>query len=269
MDGYYQPCTVLPSLLIPTGRKHSNEASHDRDRRQPGIGAAVAALAATRGYAVCVNYKSRADRAQAVVDAIRGQGGTAVAVGADVSTEAGILALFSATDRELGPVAALVNNAGILETQMRVEQMDAARLQRIMQANVVGLPVRPRGGAPDVRGTAARAASSSMCPRPPRACSPGEYVDYAASKGALDTMTIGLAKEVGAEGIRVNAVRPGSIYTEIHASGGEPDRVDRVAARVPMGRGGRVEEIAAAVLWLCSDEATYANGAILDVSGGI
>ena len=210
MDGYYQPCTVLPSLLIPTGRKHSNEASHDRDRRQPGIGAAVAALAATRGYAVCVNYKSRADRAQAVVDAIRGQGGTAVAVGADVSTEAGILALFSATDRELGPVAALVNNAGILETQMRVEQMDAARLQRIMQANVVGpfnAPARRCAGCPS--GTAARAASSSMCPRPPRLGSPGEYVDYAASKGALDTMTIGLAKEVGAEGIRVNAVRPG------------------------------------------------------------
>ena len=135
-----------------------------------GIGAAVAALAATRGYAVCVNYKSRADRAQAVVDAIRGQGGTAVAVGADVSTEAGILALFSATDRELGPVAALVNNAGILETQMRVEQMDAARLQRIMQANVVGpscAPARRCAGCPS--GTAARAASSSMCPRPPRA----------------------------------------------------------------------------------------------------
>ena len=235
-----------------------------------GIGAAVAALAATRGYAVCVNYKSRADRAQAVVDAIRGQGGTAVAVGADVSTEAGILALFSATDRELGPVAALVNNAGILETQMRVEQMDAARLQRIMQANVVGpscAPARRCAGCPS--GTAARAASSSMSSAAARLGSPGEYVDYAASKGALDTMTIGLAKEVGAEGIRVNAVRPGSIYTEIHASGGEPDRVDRVAARVPMGRGGRVEEIAAAVLWLCSDEATYANGAILDVSGGI
>lgn len=128
-----------------------------------GIGAAVAALAATRGYAVCVNYKSRADRAQAVVDAIRGQGGTAVAVGADVSTEAGILALFSATDRELGPVAALVNNAGILETQMRVEQMDAARLQRIMQANVVGLPVRPRGGAPDVQAARRRGRRHRQC----------------------------------------------------------------------------------------------------------
>ena len=270
MDGYYQPCTVPPSLLIPAGSKHSNEESHDRDRRQPGIGAAVATLAAARGYAVCVNYKSRADRAQAVVDAIRGQGGTAVAVGADVSTEAGILALFNATDRELGPVAALVNNAGILETQMRVEQMDAARLQRIMQANVVGPFLCAReavrrmstrhGGAGGVIVNVSSAAAPGLS---------GEYVDYAASKGALDTMTIGLAKEVGAEGIRVNAVRPGSIYTEIHASGGEPDRVDRVAARVPMGRGGRVEEIAAAVLWLCSDEATYTNGAILDVSGGI
>ena len=128
-----------------------------------GIGAAVAALAATRGYAVCVNYKSRADRAQAVVDAIRGQGGTAVAVGADVSTEAGILALFSATDRELGPVAALVNNAGILETQMRVEQMDAARLQRIMQANGSALPVRPRGGAPDVQAARRRGRRHRQC----------------------------------------------------------------------------------------------------------
>lgn len=236
-----------------------------------GIGAAVAALAATRGYAVCVNYKSRADRAQAVVDAIRGQGGTAVAVGADVSTEAGILALFSATDRELGPVAALVNNAGILETQMRVEQMDAARLQRIMQANVVGpfLCAREAVRRMSTRHGGAGGVIVNVSSAAARLGSPGEYVDYAASKGALDTMTIGLAKEVGAEGIRVNAVRPGSIYTEIHASGGEPDRVDRVAARVPMGRGGRVEEIAAAVLWLCSDEATYANGAILDVSGGI
>ena len=183
MDGYYQPCTVLPSLLIPTGRKHSNEASHDRDRRQPGIGAAVAALAATRGYAVCVNYKSRADRAQAVVDAIRGQGGTAVAVGADVSTEAGILALFSATDRELGPVAALVNNAGILETQMRVEQMDAARLQRIMQANVVGpscAPARRCAGCPRHGGAGGVIVNVSSAAA--RLGSPGEYVDYAASR---------------------------------------------------------------------------------------
>ena len=160
---------------------------------------------------MCVNYKSRADRAQAVVDAIRGQGGTAVAVGADVSTEAGILALFNATDRELGPVAALVNNAGILETQMRVEQMDAARLQRIMQANVVGpfLCAREAVRRMSTRHGGAGGVIVNVSSAAARLGSPGEYVDYAASKGALDTMTIGLGKEVGAEGIRVNAVRPG------------------------------------------------------------
>jgi len=235
-----------------------------------GIGAAVARLAARRGYAVCVNYQRRRDAADAVVRDIEGEGGRAIAVAADVADEAQVVALFETVDRELGRVDALVNNAGILERQTTVEQLDAARIGRILATNVVGTFVccreavrrmAPRHGG---RGGAIVNVSSMAA----RLGSPNEYVDYAASKGAVDTLTIGLSKEVGGDGIRVNGVRPGLIRTEMHASGGEPGRVDRLMGGVPLGRGGEPEEVAAAVLWLCSDEAAYTTGTFIDVSGG-
>ncbi|GAB1576521.1 SDR family oxidoreductase [Bordetella petrii] len=235
-----------------------------------GIGAAVAVLAARRGYAVCVNYRNRRDAADEVVRAIQSDGGRAIAVGADVADEAQIVQLFRTVDRELGQVDALVNNAGVLETQMRVEDMDAARVARILQTNVVGALVccreavrrmAPRHGG---RGGAIVNVSSVAA----RLGSPGEYVDYAASKGALDTLTIGLSKEVAGDGIRVNAVRPGTIYTDMHASGGEPGRVDRLANSIPLQRGGTVQEVAGAVMWFFSDEAGYTTGSFIEVSGG-
>jgi NAD(P)-dependent dehydrogenase (short-subunit alcohol dehydrogenase family) len=235
-----------------------------------GIGAATSKLAAERGYAVCVNYRRNRDAADGVVAAIRQAGGIAEAAQADVSVEADVVRLFETCDRVLGPPDALVNNAGILETQMRVEAMDAARLHRVLATNVVGAflcareAVRRMSTARGGRGGAIVNLSSGAA----RLGSPGEYVDYAASKGAIDTFTIGLAQEVAAEGIRVNAVRAGFIYTDIHASGGEPNRVDRVKAFVPMKRGGTAEEVAHAVLWLLSDEASFTTGAFIDVTGG-
>jgi NAD(P)-dependent dehydrogenase (short-subunit alcohol dehydrogenase family) len=235
-----------------------------------GIGAAIARLGAARGYAVAVNYRSRRDAADAVVAGIAAAGGRAVALQADVAIESDVMGLFAACDRELGPVTALVNNAGILETQMRVEAMDAARITRILATNVVGSflcareAVRRMSTRQGGRGGAIVNVSSGAA----RLGSPGEYVDYAASKGALDTFTIGLAQEVAPDGIRVNAVRPGFIYTEMHASGGEPNRVDRVKAFVPLRRGGQPEEVAHAVLWLLSDEAGFTTGSFIDVTGG-
>jgi NAD(P)-dependent dehydrogenase (short-subunit alcohol dehydrogenase family) len=218
-----------------------------------GIGAAVAKLAARRGYAVGVNYRTHADAADAVVAEIRREGGQALAIQADVSQEDQVLRMFHTLDERLGRLDALVNNAGILEKQMRVDDMDADReAVRRMSTRHGG-----QGGAiVNVSSAAARLGS------------PNEYVDYAASKGALDTLTIGLSKEVAPEGIRVNGVRPGTIYTEMHASGGEPGRVDRLKSVIPLRRGGSVEEVAGAVMWLFSDEAGYTSGSFIDVSGG-
>lgn len=235
-----------------------------------GIGAEIATLGAADGYAVCISYVKNKAAADAVVDAIRQAGGTAIAVVADMAVEADILRLFATVDKELGTVTALVNNAGILETQMRVDQMDVARMQRIFNTNIVGSFVCAREAVKrmSTKYGGAGGAIVNISSVAARAGGPGEYVDYAASKGAVDTLTIGLAKEVATEGIRVNAVRPGVIYTEIHASGGEPGRVDRVKGMVPMQRGGEAREVAQAAIWLLSEQASYTTGSFLDVTGG-
>ena len=235
-----------------------------------GIGAAIARLAAQRGYAVCLSYLSKRDAAGEVVASIAAKGGVALAVQADVAVEADVVRLFKQVDASLGRVTALVNNAGILEQQSRVEDMDAARISRIFATNVIGSFVCAREA---VRRMSSRhggvgGAIINLSSRASRLGSPGEYVDYAASKAAIDTLTVGLAKEVAAEGIRVNAVSPGIIHTDIHASGGDPDRVERMKDAIPMKRGGTPEEVARAVLWLLSDEASYITGASIDVSGG-
>jgi NAD(P)-dependent dehydrogenase (short-subunit alcohol dehydrogenase family) len=218
-----------------------------------------------------VNYLRQEREAREVVSAIEQEGGRAIAVQADVSNESDVMRLFETVDLQLGRVTALVNNAATLERQMRVDAMDATRLQRIFATNVIGAFLCAREA---VRRMSVRHGGSGGCiinisSGAARSGAPGEYVDYAASKGALDTFTIGLAKEVAEEGVRVNGVRPGFIYTDLHAKGGEPGRVERVKGRVPMRRGGRPEEVAAAVLWLLSSEASYVTGAIVDVSGGV
>ncbi|TFW09425.1 SDR family oxidoreductase [Oxalobacteraceae bacterium OM1] len=235
-----------------------------------GIGAATAQLAAAQGYAVCISYLHNKAAADAVVKAITDSGGTAIAVRADVASEPDVVNLFETVDRSLGRVTALVNNAGILERQMRVEDMDAGRLSRILATNVTGSFLCAREA---VRRMSARhggngGAIVNLSSVAARLGAPNEYVDYAASKGAIDAFTVGLAKEVAAEGIRVNAVRPGVIYTDIHASGGEPGRVERVKDAVPMKRGGDAQEVANAILWLLSDQASYTTGALVDVAGG-
>jgi NAD(P)-dependent dehydrogenase (short-subunit alcohol dehydrogenase family) len=235
-----------------------------------GIGAETARLAAQRGYAVCVNFRSNRAAAEAVVHGIESDGGKAIAVGADVSVEAEVLRLFETADTRLGRLTALVNNAGILEPQSRVDQMDAARLGRILATNVTGAFLCAREAVKRMS-TARGGAGGAIVNVSSRAAqlgAPGEYVDYAASKAAIETMTIGLAREVAGEGIRVNGVRPGVIYSDIHASGGEPGRVDRLAPQLPMKRGGEAIEVARAILWLLSDEASYSTGTFIDVSGG-
>jgi len=235
-----------------------------------GIGAATAILAAKRGYDVAFTYQSNATAANEVAEKIRATGRKALMLQADVAVEADVLSVFKQVDAQLGRLDALVNNAGILEKIMRLEEMDAARWQRVLGVNVIGsflcakeavLRMSTRhggkgGGIVNVSSVAARIGS------------PNEFVDYAAAKGAVDAMTMGLAKEVATENIRVNAVRPGLIYTEIHASAGEPGRVDRAKEGVPMKRGGTAEEIADAILWLLSDQSSYVTGTTIDVAGG-
>ena len=235
-----------------------------------GIGAATAKLLAANGYAVCVNYRSDAASAHAVVESIRASGGRALAVQADVSTDAEVKRLFDASDRGLGPLVGLVNNAGILETQTTVAQITEERLLRVLRANVVSAFLcareavlrmsRQRGGQGGAIVNVGSAAS--------RLGAANEYVDYAASKGAIDSLTLGLSNEVAPHGIRVNCVRPAFIHTDIHASGGEPGRVQRLAGSVPMRRGGHADEVAEAILWLLSEQASFVTGTFVDVSGG-
>lgn len=235
-----------------------------------GIGAAIARLAAQHDYAVCVSYLNSRAAADAVVAAIAAKGGVALAVAANVAVEEDVVRLFEQVDASLGRVTALVNNAGILHRQSRVEDMDAARIGRIFATNVIGSFICAREAIRrmSTRHGGTGGAIVNLSSRAARLGSPNEYVDYAASKGAIDTFTIGLAKEVAAEGIRVNAVSPGIIYTDIHASGGDPQRVDRMRETIPMKRGGTPEEVAEAVLWLLSAAASYTTGGCIDVAGG-
>ena len=232
-----------------------------------GIGAATALLAGQRGYAVCVNFLQDRKSAEKTVKEIKGK---AIAVQADTSSEADVVRLFQTVDKELGRVTALVNNAGIVARQSRVEDMDAGRIERMMAVNVVGplLCTREAVKRMSTRKGGKGGAIVNVSSGAARLGSPGEYVDYAASKGAVDTMTIGLSKELAADGIRVNAVRPGFVHTDIHAAGGEPNRIERMRDSIPMKRGGEPEEIARAILWLLSEEASFSTGAILDATGG-
>lgn len=235
-----------------------------------GIGAAICRFGSKAGYRVAVNYAANQDAADALVAEIEAAGGEAFAVKGDVGSEADIVAMFEAVDRAYGRLDAFVNNAGIVDVKTRVDEMDVSRLERMMRVNVVGsflcareavkrMSTRHGGSGGSIVNISSAAATLG---------SPGEYVDYAASKGAIDTFTIGLAREVALEGIRVNAVRPGIIDTDIHASGGQPDRVERFRDLLPMKRAGTVDEVAGAVLYLLSDAASYTTGAILNVSGG-
>lgn len=230
-----------------------------------GIGAATARLAAERGYRVCVNYLRDKASAEALAKRIDG-----IAVAGDVSAEADVLRLFRTVDEKLGRLGVLVNNAGIVDVKARVDEMSVARLQRMFAVNVVGsfLCAREAVKRMATRHGGAGGAIVNLSSAAARLGSPGDYVDYASAKGAIDTFTVGLAKEVAADGIRVNAVRPGVIRTEIHATSGDPGRLERIGNAAPLGRPGEAEEVARAILWLASDESSYTTGSIVDVTGG-
>lgn len=235
-----------------------------------GIGRATALMLAAKGYRVAVNYRQREAEALRVVEEIQQQGGDAFAVQADITNEDQLMAMFERLDEQDAPLTVLVNNAGILFKQCRVEQLDAARIQQVFATNVTGTflccreAVKRMGTHHGGKGGAIVNVSSAAS----RLGAPNEYVDYAASKGAMDTLTKGLSLEVAQQGIRVNAVRPGLIYTEMHADGGEPGRVDRLGSALPIGRGGQAEEIAEAIVWLASDAASYITGSFIDAAGG-
>ena len=235
-----------------------------------GIGAATARLAAERGYAVAINYRQNERLAEVLAEELGRGGARTFAVGADVSREDEVVRMFEAVDRELGPVTALVNNAGIVDRQCRVQDMTPERIDRIFATNIKGAFLCAREAirrmSPSCGGQGGAIVNVSSAAS--RLGAPGEYVDYAASKGAMDSMTLGLAREVAGEKIRVNAVRPAFVYTDIHASGGEPDRVDRIKGDLPMKRGAQPHEVAAAILWLLSDEASYVTGTFIDMAGG-
>ncbi len=236
-----------------------------------GIGAATARLFAQHGYAVCINYKSNSTAALSLVKELEQMGSRSIAVQADVSKQEDAVRLFEAVDKELGGVSVLVNNAGILKKQMRLDEMDADRINTVLTNNVTSYFLCSReavkrmstrfGGQGGVIVNVSSGAS--------RSGSPSEYIDYAASKGAIDTLTKGLSLEVAAEGVRVNCVRPGLIYTDMHADGGEPERVERLKSKIPLQRGGTVEEVAQAIYWLASDNASFSTGNFIDVTGGL
>ena len=235
-----------------------------------GIGRATAILLAEQGYAVGVNYLSNEMAARAVVNDITVNGGRAIALQADIANEAQVVAMFRRINDELGPITALINNAGILFQQTTIENLSAERINKVLSTNVTGyfLCCREAVKIMSHRHGGKGGAIVNVSSAASRLGAPGEYVDYAASKGAVDTLTTGLALEVAACGIRVNCVRPGLIYTEMHASGGEPGRVDRVKASLPMQRGGQPEEVAQAICWLLSDSASYVTGSFLELAGG-
>lgn len=235
-----------------------------------GIGAATALLAAQQGYAVAVNYTDNAQAAEQVVQQIRAAGGEAVAVQADVADETQVLAMFSAVDAQLGRLTALVNNAGVVDVAARVDQMTLARLRRMFDINILGsfLCAREAVKRMSTRHGGSGGAIVNVSSVAAKLGSPGLFVDYAASKGAIDSFTVGLAREVATEGIRVNGVRPGIIDTEIHASSGQPERARQMAPQVPMQRAGSALEVAQAIVWLLSEQASYCTGATLDVTGG-
>lgn len=235
-----------------------------------GIGAATARIAGERGYDVCVNYLQDATAAASVVADIEKTGQRAIAVAGDMSSERDIMNVFETCDAQLGSLGVLINNAGIVGTQSRVEDYTLERLQNMFAINITGafLCAREAVRRMSTKNGGAGGAIVNVSSAAARLGAPNEYVDYAASKGAMDSMTIGLSKEVAAEGIRVNAVRPGLIYTDIHASGGEPGRVERLKKGVPMQRGGDADEVARVILWLASDESSYTTGSLVECSGG-
>ena len=235
-----------------------------------GIGAATAIRLATEGFDICLNYRQDDEAVDKVLEKVVGLGVRGLKVRADISDESQVLGLFDELDKHMGPLSVLVNNAGVLYQQMPLLDMTAARINKTLAINVTGTMLCSREAVRrmSVSSGGSGGAIINVSSAASRLGSPFEYVDYAASKGAIDTFTIGLAREVASLGIRVNAVRPGVIYTEMHSDGGEPDRVDRVKANVPMGRGGMPEEVAAAIAWLASDQSSYSTGSFIDVSGG-
>jgi NAD(P)-dependent dehydrogenase (short-subunit alcohol dehydrogenase family) len=235
-----------------------------------GIGRACALLAAQNGWAVGVNYREDAKAADAVVEAIAKSGGRAVALKGDIAVEADVLSMFDAATKALGPLTAVIANAGVVAPKAKLAEMNVERMRRVFEVNVLGAYLTAREATRRMSKSFGGAGGSivMMSSAAARLGSPNLYVDYAGSKGAVDTLTLGLAKELGAEGVRVNAIRPGLIETDIHASGGEPDRARILGATAPMGRPGTAEEIAEAAVWLISDAASYVTGALLDVAGG-